>query len=338
MKSLENPIIAGMDVLQLNGINKTGRDGFQLKDACFVQATGKKIAIAGETGSGKTTLLKIIAGLIQPDSGIVLFNGQKVIGPLDKLIPGHPQIAYLSQHFELRNNYRVAEILSYANNIADAAAEKIYTLCRINHLLQRKTDQLSGGEKQRIAIARLLIGAPKLLILDEPFSNLDFMHKQLLKSVLQDLGRELGISFLLSSHDPLDTLSWADEILVMRAGEILQRGTAEAVYRRPLNEYVGGLFGNYSIIGDAMAAQYPELFKGITPAKKAFIRPEQFSIQLKPGSGIPATVVAVHFQGSYFDITLQAAGQEIIARSASGSFTSYSNVYILFEPDEIWYV
>src|SRR5687767_2904429 len=171
-----------MSLLQLNGIGKRIGSRYVLKNISFIQHPSEKIAIAGETGSGKTTLLKIIAGFIQADEGEVMFEGEKIKGPQERLIPGHPHIAYLSQHFELRNNYRVEEVLEYANTLPPEESKRLYEICHISHLLQRKTDQVSGGEKQRIALAKLLTTSPRLLLLDEPFSNLDMRHRNVLKS------------------------------------------------------------------------------------------------------------------------------------------------------------
>src|SRR5690349_14976068 len=196
-----------MDFLQvlLGGVN-------------FSLPKGRKLVVAGETGSGKTTLLKTIAGLAQADKGKVLFEGQRVLGPAEKLIPGHGGIAYLSQEFELPQHLRIEQVLEYANELPEAEAIALFRVCRIDHLMKRKTHQLSGGERQRIALAKLLIGAPRLLLLDEPFSNLDIIHKELLKSVIRDIGQKLGITCMLVSHDPMDTLSWAEEILVIKDG------------------------------------------------------------------------------------------------------------------------
>src|SRR5258706_9094063 len=177
-----------MAFLNVSGISKKEGQWFSVKDINFVQEQFQKIAIAGETGSGKTTLLKMIAGLMQPDAGEIVFKGEKVLGPYEKLIPGHRRIAYLSQHFELRNNYRVEEELESKNLLTDKEADEIYSVCRIRHLLKRKTDQLSGGERQRIVLARLLTSSPELLLLDEPFSNLDAIHKNIIKSVIYDIG------------------------------------------------------------------------------------------------------------------------------------------------------
>jgi len=231
-----------MDFLRIADVSKRYGKSTILDGIGFIQPPFRKVALAGETGSGKSTLLKIIAGLIQPDKGKVFFEGERVLGPLERLIPGHPAIAYLSQHFELRNNYTVGEVLEMASLMAEEEAVLIYEICQISHLLERKTDQLSGGERQRIALARLLVTAPRLLLLDEPFSNLDMIHKRLLKTVIRNLGERMRITCWLVSHDPRDTLPWADEILVLRGGRIIQQGTPDQILRQPVDDYVAELF------------------------------------------------------------------------------------------------
>src|ERR1700744_572039 len=174
-----------MELLQVDGLN--GR-------ISFTQEKGRKLAIAGETGSGKSTLLKMIAGLAEVASGEIRFEGSRVLGPLERLVPGQPGIAYLSQHFELWHNYRVEEVLSYANDLSVEESVELYGICHIDHLLARRTDQLSGGERQRIALARLLVKPPRLLLLDEPFSNLDMIHKRSLKNIIRDTAAHFDVS------------------------------------------------------------------------------------------------------------------------------------------------
>ena len=222
-----------MTLLKVTGISKKGEGDFVLQTISFSQRKLERIAIAGETGAGKSTLLKIMAGLIQPDSGEVIFENRKVTGPNENLVAGTPGIAYLSQHFELQKFLRVEQVLSYSNTISDTVAQNLYQVCQIDHLLKRKTDQLSGGEKQRIAICRLLISSPRLLLLDEPFSHLDMVHKNTLKTVINEIGLKLKITCVLVSHDPHDSLSWADKIMVMKDGSIIQQGTPESVYAEP---------------------------------------------------------------------------------------------------------
>src|SRR5215216_1937996 len=146
-----------MNLLEVSGISRQGEGGFILKEITFSQKKLQKIAVAGETGSGKSTLLKIIAGLIQPDTGAILLGNEKVKGPAERLVPGHPHIAYLSQNFELPHSLRVEQVLEYANLLSNQSASELYEVCQISHLLKRKTNELSGGERQRIALAKLLI-------------------------------------------------------------------------------------------------------------------------------------------------------------------------------------
>jgi iron(III) transport system ATP-binding protein len=133
-------------MLRVEGIDKSIDKNQVLKNIYFNQDQFQKLVIAGETGSGKSTLLKIIAGFIQPDAGMVEFEGKRVLGPNEQLIAGHSDIAYLSQHFELRNNYWVEDMLQLANQLDKNQTDIIFNICKIHHLLRRKTKQLSGGE------------------------------------------------------------------------------------------------------------------------------------------------------------------------------------------------
>lgn len=218
-----------------------------LENISFTLEKNQHLAIAGETGSGKSTLLRIIAGLAAPKQGFVYFQDEKVLGPLDRLIPGQPGIAYLSQYFELWHNYRVSEVLDYNNDLEPADAAALYQLCHIDHLLQRRTDQLSGGERQRIALARLLVHPPRLLLLDEPYSNLDLNHKKTLKTLIRNITQKFDITTVLVSHDPYDTLTWADKLLVLKDGALIQQGPPRGVYEKPLDEYTAGLLGDYTL-------------------------------------------------------------------------------------------
>src|SRR6218665_622442 len=305
-----------------------------VEDICFEQSRSENIAIAGETGSGKTSLLKMIGGLMQVSSGKVLLNGQRVVGPDEQLIAGHKKIAYLSQYFELRNNYRVEELLDMASKIPAAEAEKVYEICDIHHLLTRWSDELSGGEKQRISLARLLTTGPELLLLDEPYSNLDLLHKQQMKTVIAAAQKETGISCILVSHDALDILSWADVVFFMKDGHIIQRGTAYEVYNKPVNEYAAALLGNYNLLDISVLAQW----KGPRqPGKKLFLRPSQIIIGQSSADSLQGIVQKVLFWGSYFTIDI-AIGHQILSAQTSLLHCSPGQVIdFSFNINEAWF-
>src|SRR5882672_5057426 len=125
-----------MTLLQVSGIRKRGEGNFELQNISFKQRKLQRIAVAGETGSGKSTLLKLIAGLLDPDEGEIVFEQEKVRGPSAQLVPGHPSIQYLSQHFELPKFLRVEQVLSYSNEMSHEDAATLFKVCRIDHLLQ----------------------------------------------------------------------------------------------------------------------------------------------------------------------------------------------------------
>ena len=236
---------------------------------------------------------------MQSEQGEVFLHNEKVKGPNENLVAGHPQIAYLSQQFDLQKFLRVEQVLEYASSISPKEAASIFSVCRIDHLLHRKTDQLSGGEKQRIAIARLLIGKPTLLLLDEPFTNLDMVVKGILKTVIDDIGKKLRITCIMVSHDPADTLAWADEIMVLKDGHLIQHGTPQQIYREPVNEYVAGLFGMYNKLTPA----HLKIVGAKHLVGNRLVRPEEFRIR-KSKTANRFHIDEVRFCGNLYELKL----------------------------------
>jgi len=313
-----------MSLLHVKRIGKKYNESFIVKDVTFSLQAGRKLALAGETGSGKSTLLKIIAGLVQADRGEVLFENDRVKGPDETLVPGHSHIAYLSQLFELPKFLRVEQVLNYSNTLSEKETVKIFKFCQIQHLLKRKTDELSGGERQRIALAKQLLAQPILLLLVEPYSNLDIIHKNILKAVIDDLTQHMQITCLLVSHDPLDILSWADEILVMKKGRIVQQGSPQTVYTQPTDEYVAGLFGKFTIVSSAQ-------FKALTGSRSKgpiIIRPEQFSVHTAGKNGIRGTIRSVQFYGSFFELEVITKNQPFFVQVLENTFSTRDSVIV----------
>ena len=319
-----------MHFLEVNRIRKQEGNNVLVNDVSFSLQQFEKLAIAGSTGSGKSTVLKIIAGLVQASEGTVLFENIRVEGPQEKLMSGHPEIAYVSQQFELRNHYRVVELIDMANKISDSAAQEISELCRIDGLLNRWSHQLSGGEKQRVALAIQLLAAPKLLLLDEPYSNLDFTHKNILMAVINDIATKTAITCVLVSHDPTDTLSWADRILVLQGGTVLQHATPEEIYYRPVNSYVAGLFGKYNLLTPEMTLQFAGNGGGQQLLANSIIRPNQFVMQTK-SQGVKGAVVDVRFMCAYTQLIVQIEDQYLVVNTFE-DFKVGDAVYLAVKP------
>lgn len=272
---------------------------------------GTRLGIAGETGSGKTSLLQILGGRGQADKGSVWMNGKKVPGTQEKLVPGHPGIAYLSQDFELAPHYYIHEILSYASEMPDTERFKLYEWCRIAHLLSRRTSQLSGGERQRVALARELSAKPQLLLMDEPFSNLDAFHRQIMKEVLADLSVEMSITQIMVSHEAQDLLPWADELHVLRNGKMIQQGKPQQLYHQPQNTYVAGLLGEYNLV-DPQMPPFAGLPFAHEPGSKWLIRPEDIVPATGADRQLQGILKEVSFRGAFYACKIQVADQDLL--------------------------
>lgn len=303
-----------MIVLEAKGISKKWNQQVVLESVDIRLTRGMKMGIAGETGSGKTSLLEIIGGRGQADAGIVLFHGQKVPGIMEKLVPGHPGIAFLSQQFELPPHYWIHEILEYASEMSDEQRHQLYRICRIEHLLGRRTNQLSGGERQRVSLARELSARPQLLLMDEPFSNLDAHHKRVMKDVLDDISRQLGITQVLVSHDAADLLPWADELVIIRSGKIVQSGKPAILYNEPASLYVAGLLGEYNLLDPQLPAFAALPFEAGTHSHW-LVRPED----IVPASGadrqLSGVVKNIEFRGHFSAYHLEINGEILVMYS-----------------------
>ena len=221
---------------------------------------GDIVAIIGESGSGKSTLLKCMYGLLKPDLGEIHFNGIKVKGPDEQLIPGHPEMKMVTQDFSL-NIYakvydNIASMLSNTN-IAAKHSKTVEMMERlhITKLKDKKIIELSGGEQQRVAIAKALISNTKVLLLDEPFSQVDSLLKNELRADIRRLAKETDLTIILVSHDPTDGLFLADQLLILKDGELLQNDTPERTYQNPSTIYTAKILGNAVVLNQADAEQ-----------------------------------------------------------------------------------
>lgn len=306
-----------IELIEISKMFDHGNNGVHSLSESIEQST--KVGIVGETGSGKSTLLKIIAGLMQPDSGSIALQGQKVLGPQEQLVAGHAEISYLSQHFELQRFVTVSQYLDRFVSTSEEETNAIVKACHIEHLVTKNTRELSGGEKQRVALAKELIQLPKVLLLDEPFSNLDLNHKKKIKEAISSIEKKWVNSILMASHDPSDVLPWADIIWVFQSGRIIQKGTPHQIYNHPINEYVAGLFGPYNLI-DPFKWDLNPIKQFPTLNDKVMIRPEQFSVQLAGSSDGDGKVIKTEYHGSYEEILLESNGENLYIKSDINQF------------------
>ena len=316
-------------MLEIKDLKKSYRENdISLIIDQFTITDGVQIGIIGETGSGKSTLLKCIAGLEQIDTGIIEFNGTKVLGPSEKLIPGHDQITIVKQDFDLDRFITVEQLLyhPYQNSLEEF--QTIYKACDLEHLLDADTSELSGGEKQRVAIARALLRFPKILLFDEPFSNLDWNHKTQIKKVIDTIEKELSCTVLLVAHEYADVLSWAKEVMVMQGGKIIQRGNPEEIYLNPKNPYVAGLCGPYNLIYPQHwninnTANYPSF------GDQLIVRPERItSSDTNQIESLEAKIHSIKYMGNHDQLHVKTQHEDLVIYSDVKKYSIGDKVYL----------
>jgi iron(III) transport system ATP-binding protein len=236
-------------MLSVDSISKSFDKGktFALKEVSFNLKEGDVCAIVGESGSGKTTLVRLIAGLERPDHGSIILNN-KELSSVKKLVPPEKRkIGLVFQEYALFPHFDLLKNVSYGisklKNKKERALEML-ELVGLSGLEKRYPHQLSGGQQQRVALARALAPNPSLLILDEPFSNLDAMLRMQLRSQVFEIIKKTGVTAIFVTHDTQDALSVADEILILQHGKVIQKDQASNLYIKPNSVYVASLFGN----------------------------------------------------------------------------------------------
>jgi len=293
---------------------------------------GDFVAIVGESGSGKSTLLKLIYGLLAPDSGEVFFKGEHLNCPHEKLIPGHDSMKMLNQDFNLNIFAKVYENIESMLSNEDLKAKKqkaqsMMEFLRINHLANKKIVDLSGGEQQRVALARAIITEPEVLLLDEPFSQLDAVLKTQFRADLKRLNDELGITIIIVSHDPVDGLTLANQMIILKDGKLIESGRPDLLYSEPAHIYTGRLLGNAFVLSVDEARQMGM----ITKKESVMIYPEW--VQLKNSWSSKGYLIRdIFFKGFYEDLLLERDGVQLIAvNSNPGIYSKGQKVQVVIK-------
>lgn len=250
---------------------------------------GKNLALIGESGCGKSTLLKLIYGLYDLDEGRIFWNDIEVLGPKYHLIPGMPFMKYLAQDFDLMPFITVAENVGkhLSNFYPEAKKARIAELLEIVEMTDYanvKAKFLSGGQMQRVALARVLALEPEVLLLDEPFSHIDNFRKNSLRRKLFGYLKEQQITCVVATHDSTDVLSFADEVAVIKDGKIIERGIPKLIYDNPRDKYVASLFGDVNEIE--------------INGELKFVYPHQLKVVLN--SYLKVEIVNFYFRGSHY--------------------------------------
>jgi len=312
-----------MPAVKINNLSHSINGHDILKNINLELEKDKIACILGPSGCGKTTLLKLIAGLERTKKGEILLNDIVVSSTKQHLKTEKRKIGFLFQDYALFPHLNVKENLNFAvknNKMITHDINEIMEIIKLPNSLQKYPHELSGGEQQRVALARSIISQPDLLLLDEPFSSLDLNLKEEIRDDTLHLLQKSNVTVLIVTHDPFEAMFISNKIYIMKkGGVIVQSGTPQDLYNKPIDSYVAGFFGEtnkftgivknaevQTPIGKIQAPKYLESKK-----VEVHIRPQGVKLMQEstPVNGIKGTVMASRLMGEYSFVHLSVLNE-----------------------------
>jgi iron(III) transport system ATP-binding protein len=299
-------------MLHFDSVAKKYTTTYVLEQISFEVQKGHLVAITGESGCGKTTLLRLIAGLEALSEGRIFINEQLVAEKNKGVAPQQRKVGMVFQDYALFPHLTVQKNIAYglANKTNASLQVKelldLLDLVGLTGLENRFPHQLSGGQQQRVALARAIAPKPQILLLDEPFSNLDEIRREYLREEICQIIKKTGITALLVTHDTRDALSSADKIALLKKGKLVVYDTPQNLYHQPKNEYAILFFGKSNLIKGTRNGDNLETALGnfATHSQTVSIRPEHISIQDAATATIKGKVLTDNFLGIYNEYVL----------------------------------
>lgn len=329
----------------LEKVGKRYGDQWVVRDVDLAIQRGEFFTLLGPSGCGKTTLLRMIAGFAQPDQGVIRFDGRTV----NRVPPWHRDVGMVFQSYALWPHLSVFENVAFGLRERKVPSEDIEK--RVHAVLDqvslggteaRRPSQLSGGQQQRVALARTLVIQPRVLLLDEPLSNLDAKLRVEMRLELQKLQRDIGLTTIYVTHDQEEALALSTCIAVINQGKIVQQGEPRAIYEQPVNDFVAGFIGQANLLPAVVEqANDHRLQLNLTDGSimeivglslvtsrikvgdkvSLSIRPEALRLSVSnPASGghmLKGKIAASAYQGAFVEYEIMVAGQPVKARIAN---------------------
>jgi len=270
---------------------------------------GEFVTLLGPSGCGKSTLLRCLAGLTSVDSGKIVIQGQDIV----PLPPQQRGIGMVFQSYALFPNMTVEANVAFGLKMQKIPALELHRrvgevleLVEMNDYAKRYPHQLSGGQCQRVALARSLVTQPRLLLLDEPLSALDARIRKHLREQIRRIQREMNLTAIFVTHDQEEALTMSDRIVLMNKGQIVQNADAETLYTEPVDAFAAGFIGSYNLLSSEQAMA----LTGMTYTGRVAIRPESVTI-CELTEGIPAKILSHSLLGNVVRYRVLAHGVEL---------------------------
>ncbi len=308
----------------LRGVSKRfGRDVVAVDDVTLEVEPGSLLTLLGPSGCGKTTTLRMIAGLERASTGTILIDGQDVT----RLPANLRDVTMVFQSYALFPHMNVFQNVSYGLTVARRPHEEVrertleaLALVGLEGLEDRASNALSGGQQQRVALARALVMKPKVLLFDEPLSNLDAKLRRRVRNEIRQLQQRLGITSVYVTHDQEEALAISDVIVVMNRGRMVQQGAPDTLYMRPANRFVAGFIGSASLLQGRYDGAAIDLGGHSLPHSQdiptgdvtVMVRPEAVQLS-QDGAGLPVTVATAAYLGAVTEFVFDTPAGELMA-------------------------
>jgi iron(III) transport system ATP-binding protein len=342
--------------VDLQSLSKSYGSVVAVDSVSFTIDAGTLVTLLGPSGCGKTTTLRAIAGLEQPTAGRILIAGEDVTN----LPPNARDVSMVFQSYALFPHMTVIENVSYGLATSplskQARLEKAHEGLRLVGLEgydRRLPSELSGGQQQRVAVARALVLEPRVLLFDEPLSNLDAKLRRRMREDIRELQQSLGLTSVYVTHDQEEALAVSDKIIVMNGGRIAQEGTPADLYERPVDSFVADFIGGANLVacevlsidGDSArialaGVEMAVARRGAAGVGKALLvlRPDAavLSGEPLPGRSIPATVAKAVYLGSHWEYTLSTSvGDLFVTQPVDRHHAAGAAVHLVLPPDRL---
>ncbi|MER2470847.1 ferric ABC transporter ATP-binding protein [Photorhabdus laumondii] len=286
---------------------------------------GHMVTLLGPSGCGKTTVLRLVAGLEKPSAGKIFIDGENVT---DRSIQQR-DICMVFQSYALFPHMSLGENIGYGLKMLGRPKAEIrervkeaLELVDLGGFEERYVDQISGGQQQRVALARALILKPKVLLFDEPLSNLDANLRRSMREKIRELQQQFNITSLYVTHDQSEAFAVSDAVLVMNKGKIMQIGTPQTLYRQPASEFMASFMGDANIFPATLGTDYVEIFQYRLPRPANFttnkqsitvgVRPEAITLSHKGNTSQRCTISHVAYMGPQYEVIVDWQGQTLL--------------------------
>ncbi|MCD2528178.1 ferric ABC transporter ATP-binding protein [Providencia huaxiensis] len=311
--------------VELKNVTKRFGNNTVIDDLSLSIPQGSMVTLLGPSGCGKTTVLRLVAGLEKPSEGRMFIDAEDVT---DRSIQQRDicmvfQSYALFPHMSLGDNVGYGlKMLGLSKAEIKKRVEEALELVDLAGFADRFVDQISGGQQQRVALARALILKPKVLLFDEPLSNLDANLRRSMREKIRELQQQFNITSLYVTHDQSEAFAVSDMVLVMNKGKIMQLGSPQELYRQPASKFMASFMGDANIFPATLSADSVDIFNYRLPRPEQFVtdktavtvgvRPEAITLSLQGDDSQRCTVTHVAYMGPQYEVTVDWHGQSML--------------------------